>query len=1560
MTIFRVLLVLVSLALACVESARKCPCPADIEWQRAEIDAGRSISALAWSYAAYNKGVACSVLDYDCCAASHYLSAIELKPDGIFPEAFQNLAHIIEKGCVDTDRGLQVNRDAKMSMHYHLLSKEHAPDAVFRIGALSNIINIETNEPGGKHKEKLLRMAEELSTSLSALPESETWPENGHFTLATLFNELGEREMAHHELLKLLSNHPNHAMALLHTGNYHFTKEEYITARRYYREAAQAMSSSGEAASEYINQVMAMNNEGQCFREADELSSAIDTFHKTLTVMRNMTQSKSNSEVEIVAEHAYHKGTEVFTATNLFAVKTIASFWNNYEHLEHFLEMSAIDIVAHPERYVTEGMGDAGLIDPYTFTLQRFASRAADLGNSRLSCSSVQRFEAASKTSTLSHFSVPSSAVNNKTGSRVLRVGYISQDWRYHPMGRLTMKLVTSHTSGRINASCISYGAIDGSSVRQYVQGRMESQFHDVRDLASDEDASAYITKLGLDIVIDLTAYTYRGRISIAALKPAPIVINYLGYPGTTGCSGFDYTLVDRLVAPADIAPSAFSEKLIYLPHIYQANYMPPHVLPCLFRDRRKCRVRALLSRIDNYHHPSGTRTEGGREEDSKQRRNTDFATADNWNHPGRFWMCSFNSNKKLEPMVWQTWMQLLQETPRALLVLLEMHVEAKAELLRNAAMYGVHSSRLVFIRQMPWFDHLYRLSACDLVLDTFTYGAHTTASDALWMWVPVLSLESAGSQRMPSRVAAAITQSLLLDDAVVPVVQSMKQYQRMSTRLSQEPRATYSLHDMIGKASLRQFTFSHEVMQMSVERAYQVAAEAKNAAANSPMHVIAGTGVTIEKNSKASSHLLKDQLVAELNACLNRKPSKATTSNSNNECTLHTIGALSGRLLVSYPYAESAQVLRDLVFTDGMDGTKNAEWEVQCDALLHQWLTYEDQNDPVTSEKASLWLQPCVLIAPQKVLEYWLTHQGIDTSVSTKCVKDKIIFDVLAPLFLQKGRRWRVDWGYHMPRDVGDQLQDLLPEVFHKNAAGWDINSHFQTIFSRNALDVVQHVRSQIAQVVNNHAVCLLETNGFSKTTSSQVRSSILMMTSAYDIDQENTRLMNLGLIMQREDSNVGYKIAARAAVQLHDTRREEYLKSPRPKLTSWAGKGLSVAIYCYEYGNAFWGRWGPSSMEEGGTGLGGSEEAVLYVAEELARRGHRVTIYADPSDQDLRRGLIHGVRWRRHTEYDSSPNWAGAADVFISWRYGISLDIGANARKRLLWLQDMIEAESLPPPNTSLDIGTVLVLGTFHYKNLVKNFEKLGYSTEKAQKIPVIVPNGIDMRYFSHMQGSNRAHHFVYGSSPVRGLEQVLRVWPRIRNTLISQVGVGLELGHTELPTPTLTVYYGFPTHVTEQLQKSMGVLQFATWKEEMELLLKQDGVVYIGSVGHAELARGYADAGFLLYPTNFPETGCITAQKAMAAGAIPITSRYTSSVLPHLTQGWDMGPQVPLQPGMNYAQWVNDHWVPAVLAAVNTSPDILHRHREAMKTTIREKYSWTRSTDILVSLFPEEEDG
>lgn len=352
----------------------------------------------------------------------------------------------------------------------------------------------------------------------------------------------------------------------------------------------------------------------------------------------------------------------------------------------------------------------------------------------------------------------------------------------------------------------------------------------------------------------------------------------------------------------------------------------------------------------------------------------------------------------------------------------------------------------------------------------------------------------------------------------------------------------------------------------------------------------------------------------------------------------------------------------------------------------------------------------------------------------------------------------------------------------------------------------------------------------------------------------------------------------------------------------------------------------------------MGGSEEAVLYLSQQLGLMGHRVVIYADPPDADYTQDTPEGVAWRHHSWYDQERSF----DLFIAWRYGMSLHVGRKSRKVFLWLQDLVGKDSLPPPAT-VRVSHIMALGEFHQNVIEQHLRALSWPEADIQYLPKIVANAaVDDKMLEYMDGANHNDHFVYGSNPTRGLEDILLVWPRIREALANR-------GRSAL----LHVYYGFPDKVVTQLRSQMGNATFEAFYERVMALLQQEGVIYHGSVDHQTLLTAYANAGFLLYPTRFPETGCITVQKAMACGTIPLTSRYSTSVLPFLTAGFDLGPENALAPGMNYSQWMENEWVPATIAAAVTEREVLERHRQEMKGAIREEYTWTRSAKSLLGL-------
>src|SRR6185436_8043295 len=214
----------------------------------------------------------------------------------------------------------------------------------------------------------------------------------------------------------------------------------------------------------------------------------------------------------------------------------------------------------------------------------------------------------------------------------------------------------------------------------------------------------------GTDILVDLKGYTHGARTGISALRPAPVQVNYLGYPGTMGADFIDYLIADRFLIPAAHAAD-YSEKLVLLPGSYQVN-------------DRKRPVAATPSRRE-----LGLPEHG-------------------------FVFCCFNHTYKILPETFSVWMRLLEAVPGSILWLLESNPWAGENLRREARMRGVDPERLVFAPPLPMDRHLGRLAAADLFLDTTPYNAHTTASDALWVGLPVLT---APGDTFASRVAGSL-----------------------------------------------------------------------------------------------------------------------------------------------------------------------------------------------------------------------------------------------------------------------------------------------------------------------------------------------------------------------------------------------------------------------------------------------------------------------------------------------------------------------------------------------------------------------------------------------------------------------------------------------------------------------------------------------------------------------------------------------------------------------------------------------------------------------------------
>jgi predicted O-linked N-acetylglucosamine transferase (SPINDLY family) len=290
-----------------------------------------------------------------------------------------------------------------------------------------------------------------------------------------------------------------------------------------------------------------------------------------------------------------------------------------------------------------------------------------------------------------------------------IRIAYLSGDFYQHAVPFLIAGVLECHDRSRFEISGISFGGNDSSEMRDRLETACE-RFLDVPD-KSDREIAQLVRELEIDIAIDLKGHTGGARPGIFAHRPAPIQVNYLGYPGTMGAPYMDYLLADRTLIP-DGEQRFYAEQIVYLPYSYQAN-------------------------------------------DSRRRISTDITRADAGLPQGAFVFCCFNGNQKILPQTFAAWMRILANSEGSVLWLLQDHASAANNLRREAQQRGVSAHRLIFAQHEPHERHLARLKLADLVLDTLPYGAHTTASDALRAGTPVLT-------RMGKSFAGRVAASLL------------------------------------------------------------------------------------------------------------------------------------------------------------------------------------------------------------------------------------------------------------------------------------------------------------------------------------------------------------------------------------------------------------------------------------------------------------------------------------------------------------------------------------------------------------------------------------------------------------------------------------------------------------------------------------------------------------------------------------------------------------------------------------------------------------------------------
>ena len=350
-----------------------------------------------------------------------------------------------------------------------------------------------------------------------------------------------------------------------------------------------------------------------------------------------------------------------------------------------------------------------------------------------------------------------------------LRIAYLSADLHDHATARLMAGLFEAHDRARFEIIALSHGPDLGGALRTRLDAALDQRI-DVRRMP-DAAVAALARELGVDIAIDLKGYTQDGRPGILAHRAAPIQISWLGYPGTLAASSADYILADAVVLPPG-AEGRYDEAVIRLP-LYQPNDGLSAAPPAPTRQAVGLPTKAVV-------------------------------------------FCCFNNPGKITPEVFATWMTILRGAPDTVLWLYEGAPDVPANLRARAEAARVDPERLVFAPPVPHAEHLARHRLADLVLDTWPYGAHTTASDALRMGVSVLTLPG---ESFASRVGASLVSALGLPDLIA---EDRDSYVATATRLARDPAALADLKTRLAHAIRASAVFDPIRFARDLEAAFE------------------------------------------------------------------------------------------------------------------------------------------------------------------------------------------------------------------------------------------------------------------------------------------------------------------------------------------------------------------------------------------------------------------------------------------------------------------------------------------------------------------------------------------------------------------------------------------------------------------------------------------------------------------------------------------------------------------------------------------------------------------
>jgi protein O-GlcNAc transferase len=585
--------------------------------------------------------------------------------------------------------------------------------------------------------------------------------------LPEVFINIGRLYKTRHELNKAMECYQtalilNPAIAELqnNVGTIQLQLGEYSEAQKSFRKALEISP----------NYVSALHNLGNTFQKMGLLEEAIDCYRKTLIIEPDFIPAHYHLGLIYQTQKEHEQAIDCFRKALFLNPDYTNATCYLYHQLQYLCDWKELDdLGARIDSATLDSLKNSRKPNEVPFlSISRRIDPAMDYEIAKAWSAEIDHRAANAPGSLSAGVKFTHSC---RASKKKIIVGYLSNNFKNHPTGHLLSGMFRHHNRDDFAIYCYSFGEDDKSEFRKQIQSECD-RFIEIGTLSYSE-AARHIHHDKVDILVDLVGFTHGHRMQIAAMRPAPIQVRWLGMAGTTGADFFDYIILDSIVVPQDHA-EFYSEQLVLMPHCYQVN-----------------------NRDQDIAQNSWSKEDMGLPENA-------------------FVFCCFCSRYKLDPIIFDAWLRILNKNSRSVLWLMGGNKTAGKNLKKYAQVKGVRSDRLVFAFPLPKAEHLSRLQHADIVLDTHIVNGAATTSDALWAGVPVLTLQGS---HFASRMSSSILTAIGLPELIT---YDLKTYETLAVRLAQNSEGLNSIRKKLAENRLTQPLFDTHRFITNLESAYK------------------------------------------------------------------------------------------------------------------------------------------------------------------------------------------------------------------------------------------------------------------------------------------------------------------------------------------------------------------------------------------------------------------------------------------------------------------------------------------------------------------------------------------------------------------------------------------------------------------------------------------------------------------------------------------------------------------------------------------------------------------